>query len=222
LNDAAPETGEEARLRIRRRGLMLVLSSPSGAGKSTISRALLERHPDLVISVSATTRPPRPGEVDGRDYFFIDQAKFDAMVAADELLEHATVFDHSYGTPRAPVEAALNAGRDVLFDVDWQGTQQLKQNARDDLVSIFILPPSIEELERRLYTRAQDSEEVVRRRMAKATSEMSHWAEYDYIIVNEMIDDSVAQAEAILSAERLKRERRVGLTDFVRRLGVGQ
>lgn len=222
MNDATPQTGEEARLRIRRRGLMLVLSSPSGAGKSTISRALLERHPDLVISVSATTRPPRPGEVDGRDYFFIDQAKFDAMVAADELLEHATVFDHSYGTPRAPVEAALNAGRDVLFDVDWQGTQQLKQNARDDLVSIFILPPSVEELERRLYARAQDSEEVVRRRMAKATSEMSHWAEYDYIIVNEMIDDSVAQAEAILSAERLKRERRVGLTDFVRRLGVGQ
>ena len=206
---------------IHRRGLMLVLSSPSGAGKSTISRALLKGHPDLAMSVSATTRPMRPGEVDGKDYFFLDMEKFKSMVAENQFLEHAKVFDNRYGTPREPVEDALRAGKDVLFDVDWQGTQQLKQNARDDLVSIFILPPSIEELERRLYTRAQDSEEVVKSRMAKATSEMSHWAEYDYIIVNENIAQSVAEAEAILAAERLKRERRVGLADFVRDMGVG-
>ena len=206
---------------IHRRGLMLVLSSPSGAGKSTISRALLKGHPDLAMSVSATTRPMRPGEVDGKDYFFLGMEKFKSMVAENQFLEHAKVFDNRYGTPREPVEDALRAGKDVLFDVDWQGTQQLKQNARDDLVSIFILPPSIEELERRLYTRAQDSEEVVKSRMAKATSEMSHWAEYDYIIVNENIAQSVAEAEAILAAERLKRERRVGLADFVRDMGVG-
>ncbi len=209
-------------IRIHRRGLMLVLSSPSGAGKSTISRALLKGHPDLTMSVSATTRPMRPGEVDGRDYFFIDVDKFKNMVTENQFLEHAKVFDNRYGTPRGPVEDALSAGKDVLFDVDWQGTQQLKQNARDDLVSIFILPPSIEELERRLYTRAQDSPEVVQSRMAKATSEMSHWAEYDYIIVNEDIDQSVAEAEAILAAERLRRERRVGLADFVRDMGVGE
>ena len=206
---------------IHRRGLMLVLSSPSGAGKSTISRALLKGHPDLAMSVSATTRPIRPGELDGKDYFFLDTDKFKSMVAENQFLEHAKVFDNRYGTPRGPVEDALRAGKDVLFDVDWQGTQQLKQNARDDLVSIFILPPSIEELERRLYTRAQDSEEVVKSRMSKATSEMSHWAEYDYIIVNENIAQSVAEAEAILAAERLRRERRVGLADFVRGMGVG-
>ena len=206
---------------IHRRGLMLVLSSPSGAGKSTISRALLKGHPDLAMSVSATTRPMRPGELDGKDYFFLDTDKFKSMVAENQFLEHAKVFDNRYGTPRGPVEDALRAGKDVLFDVDWQGTQQLKQNARDDLVSIFILPPSIEELERRLYTRAQDSEEVVKSRMSKATSEMSNWAEYDYIIVNENIAQSVAEAEAILAAERLRRERRVGLADFVRGMGVG-
>ena len=200
---------------------MLVLSSPSGAGKSTISRALLKGHPDLAMSVSATTRPMRPGELDGKDYFFLDTDKFKSMVAENQFLEHAKVFDNRYGTPRGPVEDALRAGKDVLFDVDWQGTQQLKQNARDDLVSIFILPPSIEELERRLYTRAQDSEEVVKSRMSKATSQMSHWAEYDYIIVNENIAQSVAEAEAILAAERLRRERRVGLADFVRGMGVG-
>ncbi|WNK01667.1 guanylate kinase [Thalassospiraceae bacterium LMO-JJ14] len=201
---------------------MLVLSSPSGAGKSTISRALLEKHPDLTMSVSATTRPMRPGEVEGKDYFFVSTEEFENMVAAGELLEHAKVFDNYYGTPRAPVEAALKAGKDVLFDVDWQGTQQLRQNARDDLASIFILPPSVEELERRLYARAQDPVEVVKRRMAKATSEMSHWAEYDYIIVNEDIPHSVSEAEAILSAERLKRERRVGLAEWLRGMGVGQ
>tara|TARA_R110000787_G_scaffold285461_3_gene401129 strand:- start:11891 stop:12502 length:612 start_codon:yes stop_codon:yes gene_type:complete len=200
---------------------MLVLSSPSGAGKSTISRALLKGHPDLTMSVSATTRPMRPGEVQGKDYFFINVEEFDSMILAGEFLEHAKVFDNRYGTPRGPVEEALRAGNDVLFDVDWQGTQQLQENARDDLVSIFILPPSIEELERRLHTRAQDSDEVVKRRMAKATSEMSHYAEYDYIIVNENIEQSVAEAEAILAAERLKRERRVGLGDFVRDMGVG-
>ncbi|MBO6520293.1 MAG: guanylate kinase [Rhodospirillales bacterium] len=201
---------------------MLVLSSPSGAGKSTISRALLAKHPDLTMSVSATTRPMRPGEVDGKDYYFIDTEKFQAMVAAGEFLEHAKVFDNYYGTPRGPVEEALRAGKDVLFDVDWQGTQQLRQNARDDLASIFILPPSVEELERRLYARAQDPEDVVKRRMAKATSEMSHWAEYDYIIVNQDIPQSVAEAEAILDAERLKRERRIGIAEWLRGMGVGQ
>ena len=207
---------------IPRRGLMLVLSSPSGAGKSTISKAILKSHSDLNMSISATTRPMRPGETEGKDYFFVEQSKFDAMVKAGEFLEYAQVFDNAYGTPKGPVEAALKVGKDVLFDVDWQGTQQLKQNARDDLVSIFILPPTVEELERRLYARAQDAEAVVKGRMAKATSEMSHWAEYDYIIVNHDLDKSVAEVEAILVAERLRRQRRVGLHDFVRRLGVGQ
>jgi guanylate kinase len=213
---------DNSKIHISRRGLMLVLSSPSGAGKSTISRALLEKHPDLAMSVSATTRPMRPGETDGKDYFFIDTAKFEEMVEQGEFLEHARVFDNYYGTPRGPVEAALKSGKDVLFDVDWQGTQQLRQNARDDLASIFILPPSVDELERRLYARAQDPEDVVKRRMAKATSEMSHWAEYDYIIINEDLPQSVAEAEAILAAERLKRERRVGLAEWLRGMGVGQ
>ena len=201
---------------------MLVLSSPSGAGKSTLSRALLENDSGISMSVSATTRPMRPGETEGEDYFFVDREKFDAMAEAGEFLEHATVFENSYGTPKGPVEAALNEGRDVLFDVDWQGTQQLARNAGKDLVSVFILPPSVEELERRLHTRAQDSDEVVGKRMAKATSEMSHWAEYDYIIVNEDVEISVARLEAILTAERLKRERQPGLVDFVRNMGVGQ
>ena len=201
---------------------MLVLSSPSGAGKSTISRALLERHPDLTMSVSATTRPMRPGEVQGKDYYFIDKAKFEDMVADGDFLEHAQVFDNYYGTPRPPVVKAIEQGKDVLFDVDWQGTQQLRQNARDDLVSIFILPPSVEELERRLYTRAQDPADVVKKRMAKATSEMSHWAEYDYIIINEAIEHSVREAEAILSAERLKLMRQIGMSEWLRGMGVGQ
>ena len=212
----------DKKIHISRRGLMLVLSSPSGAGKSTISRALLEKHPDLTMSVSATTRPMRPGEVEGKDYYFIDTATFEKMVADGEFLEHAKVFDNYYGTPRGPVDDALKSGKDVLFDVDWQGTQQLRQNARDDLASIFILPPSIDELERRLYARAQDPEDVVKRRMAKAASEMSHWAEYDYIVVNEAIPESVSEAEAILAAERLKRERRVGLAEWLRGMGVGQ
>ncbi len=206
---------------IHRRGLMLVLSSPSGAGKTTISRALMRTDPNLSLSVSVTTRPIRPGERDGVDYFFIDWPRFDAMVAAGELLEHATVFGNSYGTPRSAVETALAGGRDVIFDIDWQGTQQLRQRARGDLVSIFVLPPTIEELEIRLRSRNQDSESVVRGRMAKAAGEMSHWAEYDYIIVNRQVDASVAEARAILAAERLRRERQIGLDDFVRRLSGG-
>ncbi len=201
---------------------MLVLSSPSGAGKSTLSRALLERNLDLTISISATTRLPRPGEIDGREYIFVEQCRFDEMVANGEFIEYATVLDNSYGTPRIPVEEVLTAGRDVLFDVDWQGTQQLRENAERDLISIFILPPSTKELERRLQSRAQDPQDVVRKRMAKASSEMSHWAEYDYIIVNVDVDESVAQAQAILDAERLKRDRWVGLGDFVRGMRVGQ
>ncbi len=209
-------------VRISRRGLMLVLSSPSGAGKSTISRALLKGDKNLTMSVSVTTRPERPGEVEGQDYYFIGQEKFKTMVQDGEFLEHATVFENSYGTSREPVEQALNDGKDVLFDVDWQGTQQLAENARDDLLSVFILPPSIEELERRLHDRAQDSDEVVAKRMAMATSEMSHWREYDYIIVNEDVDVSVAQVESILAAERLKRDRQSGMGDFVRGMGVSQ
>ena len=206
---------------IRRRGLMLVLSSPSGAGKTTISREILSRDPDLKMSVSATTRPKRPGEVEGQDYFFVGEEDFRLMVNRQELLEHATVFGHLYGTPRKPVEDALAAGRDVLFDIDWQGTQQLREAAREDLVSVFILPPSTPELERRLKSRAQDSAEVVARRMAKAADEMSHWPEYDYIVVNRKIDASVAEVQAILTAERLRRERQIGLGEFVRGLREG-
>jgi guanylate kinase len=168
--------------------------------------------------VSATTRPMRPGEVDGRDYFFVDKTRFAAMAGNGELLEWATVFDNRYGTPRAPVEAALSAGQDVLFDIDWQGTQQLREKARADVVSVFILPPSAADLERRLHTRAQDSDEVIRGRMSRATHELSHWAEYDYIVVNQNVDDAFAEVQSILQAERLKRERRTGLTEFVRGL----
>ncbi len=203
---------------IARRGLMLVLSSPSGAGKTTISRLLLERDDNITLSVSVTTRPKRPGEVEGRDYFFIDPTEFNLMLNRRELLEHAKVFDHYYGTPKAAVEESLAAGHDVLFDIDWQGEQQLKQTARNDLASVFILPPSTEELARRLRRRAQDPIEVVEARMAKAPDEISHWPEYDYIIVNYDIEDSVSKVQAILAAERLKRERQVGLTDFVKRL----
>jgi len=170
------------------------------------------------MSVSATTRPRRPGEVEGQDYFFVSPERFEAMVAEEAFLEHATVFERRYGTPRAPVEAALAAGKDVLFDIDWQGTQQVRANAGKDLVSVFILPPSVEELERRLHSRAQDPEEVVRARMAKAADEMSHWAEYDYVIVNETVETSLAQLRAIVQAERLRRERRVGLVPFVKKL----
>ncbi|MDX3967223.1 MAG: guanylate kinase [Bradyrhizobium sp.] len=203
---------------VERRGLMFVLSSPSGAGKTTLSRLLIERMPGLKMSVSATTRPMRPGEVNGKDYTFVDKATFDAMVKADELLEWATVFDNSYGTPRGPVEAALSAGQDVLFDIDWQGTQQLKHKAREDVVSVFILPPSVADLEKRLHSRAQDSDEVIRKRMSRASHEMSHWAEYDYIVINHDVDEAFAEVQSILKAERLKRERRIGLVGFVRSL----
>ena len=206
---------------IKRRGLMLVLSSPSGAGKTTITRRLLDRDANLTISVSVTTRPRRPGEVDGRDYHFIDAARYDEMVAGGELLEHAHVFGHHYGTPRAAVENDLDAGRDVLFDIDWQGTQQLANSARQDLVSVFILPPSAGELERRLRARAQDSDEVIAGRMAKASDEMSHWAEYDYVVVNTDLDASVSMVQSILGAERVRRERQVGLFEFVERLRRG-
>src|SRR3954466_12685513 len=203
---------------VERRGLMFVLSSPSGAGKTTLSRLLIERMPDLKMSVSATTRPVRPGEIDGRDYYFVDNEKFEQMVKGTELLEWATVFERRYGTPRAPVEAALSAGQDVFFDIDWQGTQQLREKARADVVSVFILPPSAADLEKRLHSRAQDSDEVIRGRMNRATHELSHWAEYDYIVVNQEVEHAFAEVRSILKAERLKRERRTGLTEFVRKL----
>jgi guanylate kinase len=203
---------------IARRGLMFVLSSPSGAGKTTLSRMLLKADRNVELSVSVTTRPKRPGEVEGRDYRFIDLPRFEAMVKKNELLEWAEVFAYRYGTPRRPVEKALRGGRDVLFDIDWQGTQQLREKARDDLVSVFILPPTIKELHRRLQRRAQDSHAIIAARMAKAADEMSHWPEYDYVIVNRDIDDAFGQVRAILAAERLKRERRIGLSGFVRAL----
>jgi len=203
---------------VERRGLMFVLSSPSGAGKTTLSRLLIERMGGLKMSVSATTRPMRPGEVNGKDYSFVDKATFEAMTKAGELLEWATVFDNSYGTPRGPVEAALSAGQDVLFDIDWQGTQQLHQKASVDVVRVFILPPSAADLEKRLHSRAQDSDEVIRKRMSRASHEMSHWAEYDYIVINHDVDEAFAEVQSILKAERLKRERRIGLVGFVRGL----
>jgi guanylate kinase len=197
---------------------MFVISSPSGAGKTTLARRLLAAVPDMVISVSVTTRAPRPGDVEGRDYFFIDVARFTEMRDQGELLEWALVFDNYYATPRAPVEAALAAGRDVLFDIDWQGGQQLQEKMPQDLVRVFILPPSGRVLEERLKSRAQDPPEVVRQRMAKASAEISHWAEYDYVIVNADLEASVAGLSAILNAERLKRERLLGLSDFVREM----
>ena len=203
---------------IHRRGLMLVLSSPSGAGKTSISRRLLKLDNGLEMSVSATTRPRRPGESHGVDYFFVDTAKFREMIEAGELLEHAKVFDHYYGSPRAPIEAVLARGQDILFDIDWQGTQQIAETARNDLVRVFILPPSTSELERRLRSRAQDPEYVVAGRMAKTMDEISHYPEYDYIIVNDDLEDSVAKVRSILTSERLRLERQLGLTDFVKRL----
>jgi guanylate kinase len=206
---------------IARRGLMFVLSSPSGAGKTTLSRRLLENDKDVEMSVSVTTRAPRPGEQDGRDYHFIDPVRFEKMARQGDLLESAQVFDHRYGTPRGPVEEALGQGRDVLFDIDWQGTQQLREKAAGDVVSVFILPPSVGELERRLHTRAQDSDEVIRRRMMKSSDEMSHWAEYDYVIVNSDLEHAFAKVQTILSAERSRRQRQIGLSDFVRGLQAG-
>ena len=205
-------------MRIQRRGFLLVLSSPSGAGKTTITRRLVERDPGLDLSVSVTTRLRRSEEVEGRDYFFIDRRRFDEMVAQCELLEHANVFEHSYGTPRRLIEEALAAGRDVVGDLDWQGTQQLAKSVGHDLVSVFVLPPSLAALEARLRARAQDSAAVVAARMAKSAEEASHWAEYDYVIINNDIEDSVTQVQAIVTAERLRRKRQLGLADFVNRL----
>jgi guanylate kinase len=194
---------------------MLVLSSPSGAGKTTIANRLLAAEPELTLSVSVTTRPMRPGETDGRDYHFIDRARYDAMIRAGDLLEHAEVYDHGYGTPREPVLAALAQGRDVLFDIDWQGAQQLREVAGEDMTSLFILPPSAAELERRLRRRAQDLEDVVLKRLARVSADVTHFAEYDYVLINCDLDDSVARARAILTAERLRRRRQPGLVDFV-------
>jgi guanylate kinase len=199
----------------------MVLSSPSGAGKTTISRHLLESDREVQLSVSVTTRPPRAGEVNGRDYHFVDLIDFNLMVNRDQLLEHAKVFGNYYGTPRLPVETTLAAGRDVLFDIDWQGTQQLAEKVRDDLVSVFILPPSWSELERRLTSRAQDDPSEINRRMAKAADEMSHWAEYDYVIINRDLEASVAAVNAILQSERLKRRRQTGIAEFVNGLKQG-
>jgi guanylate kinase len=209
----------ESRARpIARRGLMLVLSSPSGAGKTTLSRMLLDADPGVELSISVTTRPQRRGEIDGRDYHFVDAKRFDAMVNNGELLEWARVFDHLYGTPRLLAEDALAAGRDVLFDIDWQGTQQLREKARSDLVSLFVLPPSMDELERRLRRRAQDADDIIGARMTKAADEMSHWAEYDYVVINTDLDRAFRDVQAILAAERLKRERQPGLAEFIRGL----
>lgn len=209
-DDPAMTFPEEAR-----RGLMLVLSSPSGAGKTTLSRRLMAADDRVVVSVSSTTRPPRPAERDSEDYVFVDDATFDLMVADDAFLEHATVFGHRYGTPRGPVEEALAAGRDVLFDIDWQGTQKLHLKMPQDLVRIFILPPSMAELERRLRARAQDPDDIVRERMAKAAGEISHWAEYDYVLVNRDLDACLAQVRTILEAERLRLKRRPVMDNFV-------
>ena len=200
-----------------RRGLMFVLSSPSGAGKTTMSRRLIEGDPDIVMSVSATTRPPRPGERHGVDYHFVSHAEFDRMLAGDELLEWATVFGNRYGTPRALVEATLHDGHDVLFDIDWQGTQQLQQtDAASDLVRVFILPPTMAELERRLRGRGTDADAVIADRMRRAATEISHWGEYNYILINDDPDACLTEIRAILTAERLRRKRQLGLANFVR------
>lgn len=202
----------------RRRGLLIVLSSPSGAGKTTISRMLLAADPDITMSISATTRPMRPGEVEGEHYHFVDEAGFKTLIDAGEFAEWAYVFDHRYGTPKAPIKAALKAGSDILFDIDWQGTQQLEAGMGEDLVSIFILPPSMAELDRRLHARATDSEEVIADRMRRAASEIGHWAEYDYVLVNEDMERCLEEVKAIVAAERLKRTRQPGLVAFVREL----
>ena len=204
--------------KIERRGLLLVLSSPSGAGKTSLARALLDADDGISLSVSVTTRKPRPGEIDGIDYWFVDEPKFKDMVAAGQLLEWATVFDNYYGTPRAPIDQAIAEGRDVLFDIDWQGTQQLSERMAGDLVRVFVLPPSGGALEQRLRRRAQDPDEVVAKRMAEASSEISHWAEYDYVIVNADLAESSAALKSILAAERLRRDRMTGLSTFVRTL----
>ncbi|MBH5321898.1 guanylate kinase [Aurantiacibacter sediminis] len=206
---------------LHRRGLMFILSSPSGGGKSTVARRLLEEDGEIAMSVSVTTRPPRPGEVDGVHYHFIDQAEFDRMVEDGELLEWAVVFGNSYGTPKAQIKAGLKAGQDFLFDIDWQGTQQLYQRMETDVVRVFLLPPSIEELEARLRGRAKDSDDVIRDRMSRAISEISHWDGYDYVVINDDLDDCFAKVQTILNAERMGRARQTGLVDFTRNLMAG-
>lgn len=208
-------------IEFERRGIMIVLSSPSGAGKTTLTRRILADDPDVTMSVSATTRKPRPGEVDGKDYYFIDKSEFSDMIADDKFLEHARVFDNHYGTPAAPVFEALENGRDILFDIDWQGAQQLTEAASDDLVRIFILPPSLRELEKRLRSRAQDSDETIARRMSKAEIEISHWLEYDYVILNDDLDGAEEKLKQIIAAERLKRRRQPWVGSFVRKLTSG-
>lgn len=208
-------------LKSDRRGLMVVLSSPSGAGKTTLTRKLLADNPDMAMSVSATTRPPRPGEKDGVDYFFVDKTRFSELETQGEFLEHAKVFDNYYGTPRGPVEDALSHGRDVVFDIDWQGAQQLTQAAADDLVKIFILPPNMRELEQRLRTRAQDSDSVIAKRMSKSEAEISHWAEYDYVIVNEDVSVASEELQTIVKSERMRRRRQMWLGGFVKYLVNG-
>lgn len=206
------------KMKSERRGLMIVLSSPSGAGKTTLTRKLMAENPDMTMSISATTRPPRPGEEEGRDYYFVSKTQFAKLEDEGEFLEHAKVFDNFYGTPRGPVEAALQAGRDVIFDIDWQGAQQLTQAASDDLVKIFILPPNMRELEKRLKTRAQDSDAVIAKRMSKSEAEISHWAEYDYVIINSDLETALAELRAIVAAERMRRRRQPWLGGFVKGL----
>ena len=213
--------GENATNTLKRRGLMFVLSSPSGAGKTTISRMLLAAEPSLKLSVSATTRPPRPGEIEGVHYHFVGDAEFDRMVDADDFYEWAHVFGHRYGTPKGHIRTGLKDGQDYLFDIDWQGTQQLIQKDKQDVVPVFILPPSIDELRRRLEARAQDSDKVIAARMDRARAEISHWDAYDYVVINDEIDGCFAQVCAILRAERMKRRRQTGLIDFVRELMGG-
>ncbi|MGB8815205.1 MAG: guanylate kinase [Paracoccaceae bacterium] len=204
-----------------RRGLLLILSSPSGAGKSTLAKRLMEWDPSLRFSVSATTRTARPGEVDGQDYYFRSREAFEQMVKTGEMLEHAEVFGNLYGSPKAPIEAAMKQGRDTLFDIDWQGGQQIRNSALGrDVVSIFVLPPSIAELDRRLRSRGQDSDAVIAGRMAKSRDEISHWAEYDYVLINNDLETAFAELKTILQAERLRRDRQPGLSDFVRGLNT--
>lgn len=224
-NKSSPKTSEpkseiEAQ-KSHRRGLMVVLSSPSGAGKTTLTRRLMAADPELAMSVSATTRKARPGEVHGKDYYFVSKDDFATMIEDEAFLEHANVFDNHYGTPRAPVEDALGEGRDIIFDIDWQGAQQLSQAAADDLVKIFVLPPDMRALEQRLHQRAQDSAEVIAKRMSKSEAEISHWSEYDYVIVNEDIDRALAELQTIISSERMKRRRQIWLGPFIKGLVDG-
>ena len=218
MDHAIPSSENSSLNMRRRRGLLIVLSSPSGAGKTTISRMLMDSDPLITMSVSATTRPMRPGETEGVDYHFVDDAEFERMVESGEFAEWAYVFDHRYGSPKEPIKDALKAGRDILFDIDWQGTQQLRGAFGTDLVRIFILPPSMEELERRLRARGTDSEAVIESRMRRAASEIGHWGEYDYVLINEDMDSCLEEVRSIIEAERLRRDRRPYLFDFVRRL----